>query len=203
VHDLGFSVLIPLTIVDHRYLQIEYNRFFLSHYDGDRLSIPRHYTLFHVILESGNEVILRHYLKRFDRFDRFGCRLATMDNNHGHKAIGFLIYSTLGCKAILGMTKILYESNPLILNMETSRGFGLPLDSLINKMTFHMFMCHNDDQPKDYFQLGAYLLSKGAKWRPDGTTNLGMNCNLWYRKMGPQTYEILVTLGFLPLRLFI
>jgi hypothetical protein len=26
---------------------------------------------------------------------------------------------------------------------------------------------------------------------------------LWYRKMGPQTYEILVTLGFLPLRLFI
>ena len=101
-------------------------------YHGDRTSTPQHYTLLHAIIESGNTIILKHYL------ELYGKELAT-----GHMPLEYLIYTNLDAKTVLIMAKlimakVLHETNSSIINMRTSKGFGLPLDTLICKMCHHI-----------------------------------------------------------------
>lgn len=101
-------------------------------YHGDRTSTPQHYTLLHAIIESGNTIILKHYL------ELYGKELATLDDNHGHMPLEYLIDTNLDAKTVLIMAKVLHETNSSIINMRTSKGFGLPLDTLICKMCHHI-----------------------------------------------------------------
>lgn len=168
------------------------------HYHGDRTSIPQHLTLFHAILESGNEIILEYYIQRY------GKELATLDDNHGHKPLSYLLHTSLRPTSILAMSKILLRIYPAIINMETSEGFGLPLTVFINRI------CH-DKAPyydsidfrsskvkeaiKEDLKLGVYFISKGAKWQPAldslGQKKIAINCHLWYRKIKPFAQQVL------------
>ena len=173
------------------------------HYHGDRCSDPQNYTLLHAIIDSGNHVILTYYL------EKYGKDLLTLHDNHGHFALSYLIYTNLKAKTILMISKILYEINPFIINIQTSTGFGLPLGTLINRMCHHTSYGVDIDfqQPKIqhkfyyFFQLGAYLLSKGAKYTPAldtrGQVKLAINCHLWFRNIQPTCYEILLNQTFL------
>lgn len=75
---------------------------------------------------------------------------------------------------------------------------------------FHKFRLPCNDQRlrevqkefKDTFTLGAYLISKGAKWQPHLVSlrdeKLAINCHLWYRKIAPEAQDMLLQVRLLP-----
>lgn len=185
-----------LTICEFDGLVGEYHEGCHAYHKG-KSGTPQHYTMLHAILESGNDVLLNHYL------EKYGKQLIALDDNHGHTPLSYLIYTKLNPDRLLAMATVLYQANPLIINMRTSDGFGLPLGTLINKMCYHTdhgsqidFRCSEvQHEFQGFVKLGAFLISKGAKWQPDlishGSEKLAINSHLWHQRIAPEAQMIL------------
>jgi hypothetical protein len=138
-------------------------------------------------------------------------QLTRLDDNHQHKPISFLMYTSLPPLKKLAMIQIIYDMDQSVINMTTLFGSGLPLAALLCKLCHHTKYGSTIDfslkplqlKYKDMIELGAYLISKGAKIKPHfgtfGEQVLAINSHLWYREIEPLTTEILLLCYPLPL----
>ena len=132
--------------------------------------------------------------------------MTTIDDNHGHKPLNYILSSSLGPKLLLPLIELLCHQNPLLINMRSTDG-SLPLGTFLCKM------CHQivgfgtmtmidfrkaevQELFRENISVGVYLISQGAKCQPRlisaGQEKLAINAHLWYRKIAPHSEEVLL-----------